>query len=109
MDGSHVALMNSDATVFLLELLPRLDRGVLVGIDDVFLPWDYPPTWTRRLYGEQYLLAAFLLGGAAGYTVRFPGWWIVECSELAAHFRALWPVVENRFGRHATSFWLERT
>ena len=108
LDGSHVALMNSDATVFFLELMPRLAPGVLVGIDDVFLPWDYPPTWTGRIYGEQYLLAALLLGGAAGWTVRFPGWWLVEESELAARFEPLWPVVENSFGRHAGSFWLER-
>lgn len=109
LDGSHVALMNCDATVFLLEVLPRLPAGVLVGMDDIFLPWDYPPTWAGRIYGEQYLLAAYLLGGASGVTVRFPGWWLVECSSLAARFDALWPVVENRFGRHAGSFWLERT
>ncbi len=107
IDGSHLALMNSDATVFFLEMLPRLPAGVLVGIDDVFLPWDYPPQWAGRFYGEQYLLAAFLLGGAAGCAIRFPGWWIVQCSPLAARFDALWPIVENRFGRHATSFWLE--
>jgi hypothetical protein len=109
LDGSHVALMNCDATVFFLEVLPRLPAGVLVGIDDVFLPWDYPPTWSERMYGEQYLLAAYLLGGAGGVRVRFPGWWLVECSPLAKSFDELWLVVENRFGRHAGSFWLERT
>jgi hypothetical protein len=109
LDGSHVALMNSDATVFFLEVLPRLPAGVLVAVDDVFLPWDYPPTWNRRIYGEQYLLAAYLLGGATGSTVRFPGWWLVECSPLAKRLDAVWPVVENRFGRHAGSFWFERT
>lgn len=107
VDGSHVSLMNSDATVLFLELLPQLPAGVLVGIDDVFLPWDYPPTWARRLYGEQYLLAAFLLGGGSGFTVRFPGWWLVQCSMLGSRLEALWPVVENRFGRHSVSFWLE--
>jgi hypothetical protein len=107
-DGSHVALMNSDATTFFLETLPRLPAGVLVGIDDIFLPWDYPPTWAGRMYGEQYLLATFLLGGAAHYTIRFPGWWLVEYSPVANRLEPLWPVVENRFGRHATSFWLER-
>jgi hypothetical protein len=108
VDGSHVALMNSDATVFFLDLLPRIAPGVLVGIDDVFLPWDYPPQWTGRGYGEQYLLGAFLLGGAEQWRVRFPGWWLVECSRHAPRFEELWPVVENRFGRHAGSFWLER-
>jgi hypothetical protein len=101
--------MNCDATVFFLEVLPRLPTGVLVGVDDVFLPWDYPPTWIRRIYGEQYLLASYLLGGASGFAVRFPGWWLVECSPLAKRFDPLWAVVENRFGRHAGSFWLERT
>ena len=108
-DGSHTALMNSDATVFFLEVLPRIPEGVLVGIDDVFLPWDYPPQWVYRVYGEQYLLATFLLGGAQGWTVRFPGWWVVEESQLNERFADLWPVVENRLGRHAGSFWLERT
>jgi hypothetical protein len=108
LDCSHVALMNTDATVFFLEVLPRLPSGVLVGIDDIFLPWDYHPSWTGRMYGEQYLLAAQLLGGASGWLLRFPGWWIVECSPLTERFDALWPVVENRFGRHALSFWMER-
>lgn len=107
-DGSHMALMNSDATVFFLEVLPRLPVGVLVGIDDIFLPWDYPPSWAARIYGEQYLVAAHLLGGGRGWDVTFPGWWVVECSALAERFAPLWPTVENRFGRHAGSFWLER-
>jgi Methyltransferase domain len=108
LDGSHVALMNCDSTVFMLEVLPRLPAGVLIGIDDVFLPWDYPPAWTDRLYGEQYLIASHLLGGGAGWRLLFPGWWLVECSSLASRFEAAWPIVENRFGRHAGSFWFER-
>jgi hypothetical protein len=108
IDGSHTALMNSDATVLFLEVLPRLQAGVLVGIDDVFLPWDYPPTWEGRVYGEQYLLAAFLLGGGDGFRVYFPGWWLIESSPHASRLEPLWPIVENRFGRHAMSFWLER-
>jgi hypothetical protein len=109
MDGSHTALMSSDATIFFLEVLPRLPAGVLVGVDDVFLPADYPPTWTARIYGEQYLLAAFLLGGGHGWTVRFPGFWLTSGSRHAARFAPLWPTVENRFGRVAGSLWLERS
>jgi hypothetical protein len=106
-DGSHVALMNGDATVFFLEVLPRLPAGVLVGIDDVFLPWDYPPTWHGRLYGEQYLLAALLIGGSRRARVRFPGWWLMECSPLADRFAPVWPAVQNGPVRRATSFWFE--
>src|ERR1035438_7582905 len=41
MDGSHRSFMNSDVTVFFLEILPRLQPGVLVHIHDIFLPLDY--------------------------------------------------------------------
>lgn len=108
LDGSHTALMNSDATVFFLEIMPRLAPGVLVGIDDVFLPDDYHPTWVGRAYGEQYLLAAFLIGGAAGWTVRFPGRWLSTHWDRSGCFEPVWPTVANRFGRTAASFWLER-
>jgi predicted O-methyltransferase YrrM len=63
MDGSHRVFTNSDATVFFLDVLPRLPPGVLVGVHDVFLPYDYPPEWVKSYYSEQYLLAAYLLAG----------------------------------------------
>ena len=62
-DGSHRTFMNSDATVFFLEVLPRLADGVLVGVHDVFLPYDYPRDFADRYYSEQYLLAAHLIAG----------------------------------------------
>ncbi len=55
VDASHMAFMDSDTAVLFVEVLPRLAPGVLVAIHDVFLPWDYPPTWERRLYSEQYV------------------------------------------------------
>lgn len=108
IDGSHTALMNSDATVLICEVLPRLPRSVMVAIDDIFLPWDYPPTWERRWYGEQYLVAALLLGGRAGWRLTFPGWHLTRPSPTSARFEELWPLVETRFGRDAVSFWMER-
>lgn len=52
MDGLHRCLVNTDATVFFLEGLPRLSRGVLMGIHDIFLPFDYPKPWVNRAYSE---------------------------------------------------------
>jgi len=63
-DGSHRTFAGSDATVFFLEVLPALPEGVLVGVHDVFLPADYPPSWRGRWYSEQYLLGAYLLADA---------------------------------------------
>ena len=107
IDGSHVVAMNSDTVVFFLEVLPALSPGVLVGIDDVYLPWDYHPTWVNRWYGEQYLLAAYLLGGAGGDTITFPGWVVARALVDEPRLETLWRSVENRFGRLASSFWFE--
>jgi hypothetical protein len=63
LDGSHRVFQNSDATVFLTEVVPSLAPGVVIGIHDIFLPEDYPPVWLRRYYSEQYLLSCYLMGG----------------------------------------------
>lgn len=107
LDGSHVVAMNSDVVVFFLEILPSLAPGVLVGIDDVYLPWDYHSTWVGRWYGEQYVLAAYLLGGGGGREIAFPGWAVAEALADDARLEALWQATETIFGRRASSFWLE--
>lgn len=61
-DGSHRSFMNSDVTVFFIDVLPRLKPGVIVHIHDISLPWDYPE-WAKNWYwNEQYLLAVYLMG-----------------------------------------------
>lgn len=72
VDCSHYVFMNSDVTVFFLEILPYLKPGVIVGIHDIFLPYDYPPQWVINHYSEQYLLAAYLLGGARQFRCIVP-------------------------------------
>jgi hypothetical protein len=88
-DGSHRALQNSDATVFLTEVVPRLKPGVLVGVHDIFLPWDYPPEWAGRYYSEQYLLACYLLGGNA-LSVTLPVAYCSQTPELHGILDPVW-------------------
>jgi hypothetical protein len=47
----------------------------VLGIHDIFLPDDYPPGWEGRLYSEQYMLAAWLLGGERAEVV-FPAYYV---------------------------------
>jgi hypothetical protein len=108
VDGSHLALMNSDATVFFLEVLPNLPAGVLIGIDDIFLPWDYPPTWERRVYGEQYLLASALLAAPSRWSIRFPGFFATRDTALLSLLRPLAAILgRGEDQMSATSFWME--
>jgi len=73
IDGSHRCFQNSDVTVVFMEILPHLEPGVIVYFDDIFLPADYPPEWSRRHYSEQYLLATLLLTDQERrYEVLFP-------------------------------------
>jgi hypothetical protein len=87
-DGSHRALQNSDVTVFFLEILPRLPHGVLIGIHDIFLPFDYPLEWTSRIYNEQYMLAAYLLG-RQDITFEFAAYWMGQTERFNTPIKAL--------------------
>ncbi|HKQ18856.1 MAG TPA: hypothetical protein VJW75_03840 [Candidatus Eisenbacteria bacterium] len=100
--------MNSDVTVAFLEILPRLATGVRVQIHDICLPYDYPPTYGDRFYSEQYVLAAYLLGGARGARVLLPNAFVSQDPELASVLDPIWsrPGFED-VERHGSSLWLE--
>lgn len=63
IDSSHTLRTAGDVYVEYLHILPRLQKGVIIHIHDIFLPFDYPRHWVvshRKFYTEQYLLQAFL-------------------------------------------------
>jgi len=63
IDSSHVLKTGSDVSFEYLEILPRLNKGVIVHIHDIFLPAEYPKEWilnNHTFWNEQYLLQAFL-------------------------------------------------
>ena len=114
-DGSHRVFMNSDVTVFFLEVIQRLKPGVLVHIHDIFLPADYPPDWSQSLFAEQYMLAAMLLCGAPPFKVIFPSYFVGSDPALSGKARGIlgsfgipfnYP---NAAKTLPSSFWLEIT
>ncbi len=108
VDNSHRALMNSDATVVFLDILPRLKPGVLVHFHDIALPYDYPPEWKDRYYSEQYLLAAYLLARGSRFDILLPNWFVTIDNELKNILVALWqsPEMQNLEIRGG-SFWIQ--
>ncbi len=108
VDNSHCCFQNSDVTVVFLEVVPRLAPGVLIGFHDIFLPDDYPATWSERYYSEQYVLAAFLLGGYAGTEIVLPVWDACQREEFAAIVAPIWEGAEFAdVQRHGNTFWLK--
>jgi predicted O-methyltransferase YrrM len=63
IDSSHVAKIGSDVLHEILEILPRLNLGVLIHFHDILLPAHYPRHWVlneKIFWNEQYILQAFL-------------------------------------------------
>jgi len=106
IDSSHVSKVGSDVNYLFFEVLPRLNKGVLVHFHDIFLPDEYPKEWViteGRNWNEQYLLRAFL---------QFNADWKVIWS---AYFMATrhTAAVQDTFPRYPKlggggSFWIER-
>ena len=68
IDSSHVVRVGGDVAFLFLEVLPRLQPGVVVQVHDVFLPHHYPREWVvdqLRFWNEQYLLQAFLASNSS--------------------------------------------
>lgn len=56
--------IGSDVNFLFLEVLPRLNPGVIVHIHDIYLPAAGRRDWVMdgvRFWNEQYLLQAFLI------------------------------------------------
>jgi hypothetical protein len=92
MDGSHRTFMNSDVTVFMLDVLPKLAPGVIVHFHDIVLPHDYAPMFADWYWNEQYILGAYLLGAADRVRILMPTGHFFAKKEVQ---RALAPLVAD--------------
>ena len=107
IDSSHVLKIGSDVYYEYLEIIPSLNKGVIVHIHDIFLPYDYPKEWIFQdhfFWNEQYLLQAFL-----SYNDHFEVLWAgsymhtYHSEQLAESFRNYHPET-----RHPGSFWIRK-
>lgn len=64
IDSSHIIRPQGDVLFEFLQILPILNKGVLIHVHDIFSPKDYLNEWvfSHVLWNEQYLLEAFLTG-----------------------------------------------
>jgi hypothetical protein len=115
IDSSHTVKIGGDVNYLFLEVLPRLEPGVIVHIHDIFLPFDYRRDWVLgkfRFWAEQYLLQAFL-----AFNSEFE---VLMANNYVAHeylddIKAAFPSLEklkaafpNSVGWGGGSFWMRR-
>ena len=86
VDSSHVVSVGSDVVREYLQIFPRVTRGVVVHVHDIFLPADYPRAAVLEnlwFWSEQYLLQAFL-----AFNPEFEVLWSASAMQLS-HARAM--------------------
>ena len=105
IDSSHTVKIGGDVNYLFLEVLPRLEPGVIVHVHDIFLPFDYRRDWVMeqfRFWSEQYLLQAFLM-----FNSQFE---VLMANSYLNHYqpedlKATFPTLQSWRGG---SFWIRR-
>ena len=108
IDSSHVLKIGSDVQYEYLEILPRLNKGVIIHAHDIFLPAEYLKDWVLkdyRFWTEQYLLQSFLSFNDS-FEVLWAGSYmhLRHSEKLVAAFRSY-----NRIKSWPASFWIRKT
>jgi hypothetical protein len=104
-DNSHRAFQSSDVTVFATEIIPEVSKKkLLIGVHDIFLPYDYPEDWLKRYYSEQYVLFPYILSKYV--TVLLPNYYVsvnTHLREIAAGIADVPGLTQHR----PAAIWLE--
>jgi predicted O-methyltransferase YrrM len=105
IDNSHVSKTGSDVNFLFFEVLPRLKKGVIIHIHDVFYPFEYPIQWVvedKRNWNEAYALRALLTGSNMFEIMLWPSYLLTKDTKSV---QKQIPAVKD-FG---SSIWLRKT
>ena len=83
IDSSHVIRTGGDVVFEYLNIIPSLQKGVIVHCHDIFLPSEYPIKWIderKVFWNEQYLLQA-LLSHSSRYKI------LISLNFLTRHYK----------------------
>jgi predicted O-methyltransferase YrrM len=108
IDSSHVIRPFGDVLREFHQIVPRVAPGVLIHVDDVFTPRDYPDHWLRRerrLWNEQYLLESFLAFNSSFEVVCASNW--LKHNHPDAFLRAC-PMMVHDPAQEPGNFWFRR-
>jgi hypothetical protein len=103
IDSSHICRAGGDIPLLFCKIIPSLPAGVLVHVHDIFLPFDYPYSYQKQLWNEQYVLHA-LLAHAQKFNVVFATHFMTRThlKEMQEVFGQAVGVDKDTFG---ASFW----
>jgi len=104
LDTSHILKTGSDISFWLFNILPRLKKGVIIHIHDIFYPFEYPQKWIeeQKCYNEIYFVRSFLMNNDEFEILLFNSW--VSCK----HHEWLKANAPFCLGSEGSSFWLRK-
>lgn len=106
IDSSHIIRPQGDVLFEYLEILPSLNKGVIVHIHDIFTPRDYLDEWFgENLWNEQYLLEAFLTHNKNYRIIGAVNYLSHKYKEL---FSSKCPIYNIQSGREPGSFYIKK-
>ncbi|MGH6924068.1 MAG: class I SAM-dependent methyltransferase [Propylenella sp.] len=106
IDSSHILMPGTDVDLLMNQVLPMLERRVMIHVHDVFLPDDYPPEWQWRGYNEQLGVAALVQG--RGYRILWSSRY--AATRMAdAVAKSVAGELELKAGALESSLWLVKT
>ncbi len=85
IDNSHVSKIGSDVNHMFFEVLPKLKKGVVIHIHDIFSGFMYPKHWiydVKTNWNEIFLCRAFLMYNTSFEILFFPDYLINKEPEL---------------------------
>jgi len=108
IDSTHMIRPQGDVLHEFLEILPVLNKGVIIHIHDILTPKDYLDDWIFErhiLWNEQYLLEAFL-----SFNDKFK---IIGAANFLSHnyrdkFYEKCPVFAKHHEKEPGAFWIQR-
>jgi hypothetical protein len=111
IDSGHCVRIGGDVNYLFLDVLPRLNPGVIVHIHDIGLPYEYPRTYAinesfRQFWTEQYLLQSFLCFNSEFEILLALNYLMTDHAVL---FRELFPAYDPENHSFVSgSFWIRR-
>jgi hypothetical protein len=105
IDSSHAVRCGGDVNYLFLEVLPRLNPGVIVHIHDIFLPNEFPKDLVKNrhfFWTEQYLLQAFLTFNSE-FEILFANAYMAN-----SHNAEMQETFPNALWLGGGSFWIRR-
>ena len=107
IDSSHIIRPQGDVLFEYLEILPSLNKGVIIHIHDVFTPRDYLDEWFgENFWNEQYLLEAFLTNNKEFRIIGATNYLSYKYNEI---FSSKCPIYKTQNGREPGSFYIVRS